>query len=220
MIRVLIADDHAIMREGLRLLLETQSDLKVVGEAGDGVEALELGRRLKPDIALLDVAMPRMNGIDTTRLLREASPETRVVILSMFEKELYAHQALSAGAYGYVLKAGKSEDLLTAIRTAAGGNYYLCRRIQAAVIETYLAHERPTAPTSEYDELSEREKEVFGLLVQGNSTAQISKILCISSKTVEKHRTAISRKLGLNSAIEMVKFAIRIGVVDPESWKI
>ncbi|KIH77776.1 two component transcriptional regulator, LuxR family [Geoalkalibacter ferrihydriticus] len=220
MIRILIADDHTIMREGVRLLLETQADLKVVGEACDGVEALELARKLKPDIVLLDVAMPRMNGIDTTRMLREAVPGSRVVILSMFEKELYAHQALNAGAYGYVLKAASGEELLAAIRSAAAGNYYLCRRVHASVIQAYLAGERPAAATSEYDELSEREKEVFALLVQGNSTIQIGKVLCVSAKTVEKHRTAISRKLGISNPIELVKYAVRIGIVDPESWKL
>lgn len=219
MIRVLLADDHVIMREGLRLLLETQADIKVVGEASDGVETLELARRLKPDVVLMDVAMPRMNGIDATRMLRDAVPQSRVVILSMFDKELYAHRALSAGAYGYVLKAGASEDLLTAIRAAAQGRYFLCRRIQAEVIESYLAQERPAAPASEYDALSEREKQVFLLLVQGNSLEQIGKILCISAKTVEKHRAAVIRKLGIGNPVEMVKYAIRIGVIDPESWK-
>ncbi|WP_305042805.1 response regulator transcription factor [Geoalkalibacter sp.] len=219
MIRILLGDDHAIMREGLRLLLETQADLRVVGEAGDGVEVLELARRLKPDVVLLDIAMPRMNGIDTTRLLREAVPQTRVVILSMFDKELYAHRALRAGAHGYVLKAGASEDLLTAIRAAAQGQYFLCRRIQADVIESYLAQDQPAAPNSEYDALSEREKQVFLLMVQGNSTEQIGRILCISAKTVEKHRGAVIRKLGFSNPVELVKYAIRIGVVDPESWK-
>ncbi|WP_305047122.1 response regulator [Geoalkalibacter sp.] len=219
MIRVLLGDDHVIMREGLRLLLETQADLKVVGEAGDGVEVLEAARRLKPDVVLLDVAMPRLNGIDTTRMLREALPQTRVVILSMFDKELYAHRALSAGAHGYVLKAGASEDLLAAIRAAAKGHYYLCRLIQAEVIESYLTQDRPAAPATEYDSLSEREKQVFLLLVQGNSLEQIGKILCISAKTVEKHRAAVTRKIGTGNPVEMVKYAVRIGVIDPESWK-
>lgn len=220
MIRLLLADDHTIMRDGLKLLLDTQADIQVVGEASDGVEALELARKLKPDVALLDVAMPRMNGIDVTRMLRDAVPETKVVVLSMFDKELYAHQALSAGAHGYVIKAGASEDLLAAIRSAAAGNYFLCRRIQASVIKAYLANERHAAPASDYDALSDREKEVFGLLVQGNSSVQIGKILCVSAKTIEKHRAAITRKLGINNPIEMVKYAVRIGVVDPESWKI
>lgn len=218
-IKILVADDHAVVREGLRLLLGTQADMEVVGEACDGVEALEKARQLKPDVALLDVAMPRMTGLEAASLIREVLPKTQVVILSMFEKEAYARKVLAAGARGYVLKGSSSDELLKAIRAVHGGEYFLSRRIQATVIDGYLCGDRNLEATSNFDLLSDREKQVFLLLVEGNSTAQMSEILCISPKTVEKHRSAVSRKLGISNPVDLVKFAIRIGVVDPDAWR-
>ncbi len=218
-IRVMIADDHAMVREGLRQLLETQSDIKVVGEASDGVEAVENTRMLRPDVLLLDIAMPRISGLEAVRLIREAVPETRIIILSMYGKEDYAHQTLSAGATGYVLKVEPSQTLLTAIRKVYQGEYFLSPGIRAGVIDTYVKSRKKEVTASEYDDLSDREKQVFLLLAQGNTTAQVSDILCLSPKTVEKHRANITKKIGISHPVELMKYAVRIGAIDPETWK-
>jgi two-component system response regulator NreC len=217
-IRVLIADDHTLVREGLRQLLNLQADIQVIGEASDGLEAVELTRKLRPDILLIDLAMPRLGGIEAARLVRDAVPETRVVVLTMFQKEGYAHQVLNAGAYGYVLKGSPSADLLEALRTVHGGRYYLSHPMQAQVIDSYLKTRENTTPPSEFDLLSEREKQVFLLIIEGNSTAQIGKLLCVSPKTIEKHRANIALKIGLSNPVEMMKYAIRLGIVEPEHW--
>ncbi len=219
-IRVLIADDHAMIREGLRQLLEVQADIEVVGEATDGVEALERCRALRPDVALLDIAMPRMTGVESISLIKQASPNTEVVILSMYEKEAYVHQALKAGARGYVLKAASSTYLLAAIRRASSGEFYLSPKVRNDVMESYLKGQREEPqPKGGYELLSDRERQVFLLLVEGNTTNQISEILCVSPKTAEKHRANIIKKIGINQPVKMVQYAIRIGVVDPESWR-
>jgi two-component system response regulator NreC len=219
-IRVLIADDHAMIREGLRQLLEVQADIEVVGEATDGAEALERCRTLRPDVALLDIAMPRMTGVESISLIKQASPNTEVVILSMYEKEAYVHQAIKAGALGYVLKAASSTHLLAAIRRANSGEFYLSPKVRNDVMESYLeGHREETKPKGGYELLSDRERQVFLLLVEGNTTNQISDILCVSPKTAEKHRANIIKKIGISQPVKMVQYAIRIGVVDPESWR-
>jgi DNA-binding NarL/FixJ family response regulator len=218
-IRVLIADDHVMVREGLRLLLEAQCDLVVVGEAGDGIESLERARELKPDVVLLDIAMPRMSGLEAVRLIREAVPETRIVVLSMYEKEAYAHQAIEAGAHGYVLKGEPSSEVLAAIRAACDDRYYFSSKVHADVIKGYLGG-RPYNETNKgFDSLTERERQTFFLLIEGNTSPQIGKALCLSIKTVEKHRASICRKIGTNSPLEMMKYAIRWGIVNPDFWK-
>lgn len=217
-IRVVIADDHTLVREGLRQLLNLQADIQVIGEASDGLEAVELTRKLRPDILLIDLAMPRLGGIEAARLVRDAVPETRVVVLTMFQKEGYAHQVLNAGAYGYVLKGAPSSDLLEALRTVHTGRYYLSHTMQSQVIDSYLKTRESMTPSSGFDLLSEREKQVFLLVIEGNSTIQIGKLLCVSPKTIEKHRANITQKTGLSNPVEMMKYAIRLGIVDPEHW--
>jgi two-component system response regulator NreC len=218
-IRVLIADDHAIVRDGLRQLLKSQQDMEPTGEAEDGHQALEKAKKLRPDVILLDIAMPRLSGIEVIGLIREAVPASQVVVLSMHAKETYVQQALAAGALGYVLKASPSLDILDAIRAAYRGEYFLSSRLQAEVIGKYLQAQRSVPSVRSYDLLSEREQQVFRLVAQGHSTSQIANILCVSPKTVEKHRTSLMNKLDVHDRLDLLKYAIKIGVVDPDLWE-
>ena len=218
-IRVLIADDHAIVREGLRQLLNGQTDMEVAGEAEDGRQALEKVKSFHPDVILLDIAMPHLNGLEVISLIKEAAPETQVVVLSMHSKETYVQQVLSSGALGYVLKASPSTDILEAIRMAHRNEYFLSSRLKAEVIGKYLKTKRSAPALRGYDLLTEREQQVFRLVAQGHSTSRIADILCVSPKTVEKHRTSLMNKLGVHDRLELLKYAIKIGIVDPELWE-
>ena len=218
-IKVLIADDHAIVREGLRQLLNGQTDMVVAGEAEDGRQALEKVKSLHPDVILLDIAMPHLSGLEVISLIREAAPETQVVVLSMHSKETYVQQVLSSGALGYVLKASPSTDILEAIRMAHRDEYFLSSRLKAEVIGKYLKTKRSTPALRGYDLLTEREQQVFRLVAQGHSTSRIADILCVSPKTVEKHRTSLMNKLVVHDRLELLKYAIKIGIVDPELWE-
>ena len=218
-IRVLIADDHAIVREGLRQLLNGQTDMEVAGEAEDGRQALEKVKSFHPDVILLDIAMPHLNGLEVISLIKEAAPETQVVVLSMHSKETYVQQVLSSGALGYVLKASPSTDILEAIRMAHRNEYFLSSRLKAEVIGKYLKTKRSAPALRGYDLLTEREQQVFRLVAQGHSTSRIADILCVSPKTVEKHRTSLMNKLVVHDRLELLKYAIKIGIVDPELWE-
>jgi DNA-binding NarL/FixJ family response regulator len=200
------------------MLLEAQGDILVVGEASDGVEALELARRLKPNVVLLDIGMPRMSGLEAIRLIREAVPESRIIVLSMHEREVYNHQLLQDGAHGYVLKGAPSSRLLAAIRAVAEGHCYFGNKVQASSGEGSLQARSKAAPKG-FHALTEREKQVFILLVEGNTSQQISEVLCVSQKTLEKHRAKVCKKLGISSPVEMAKYAIRWGIVDPGLWR-
>ncbi|HUH65363.1 MAG TPA: response regulator transcription factor [Syntrophales bacterium] len=218
-IRIMIADDHAIVRDGLRQLLNGQPDMEVAAEAEDGQEALKKVKSLHPDVTLLDIAMPRLSGLEVIALIREASPETQVVVLSMHAKETYVQQVLASGALGYVLKASPSTDILEAIRSAHRGEYFLSSRLKAEVIGQYLKARPAATSLRGYDLLTEREQQVFRLVAQGHSTNRIADILCVSAKTVDKHRTALMNKLGIHDRMELLKYAIKIGVVDPDLWE-
>jgi len=224
-IRVIIADDHEMLREGLRLLLNGQPDIDVVGEAIDGVAAVELVRELKPDVLLLDIAMPKLSGLEAIGMVLDISPQTRVIMLSSHGKEAYVHQALNDGAWGYIVKGSPSAEVITAIRKAFKKQYYLSPDVQNRVIETYTSGRNPRstdqshAEPSAYTQLSDREKQIFHLLIEGNSSNQIGELLCISPKTVDKHRASICRKINVENPIQMLHYAIRIGVVDPAIWE-
>ena len=217
--RILIADDHAIVREGLRQLLNSQRDMEVAGEAQDGREALEKAKSLRPDVTILDIAMPSLSGLEAVRLIKEAVPHTQIVILSMHEKEAYVHQVFASGALAYVLKASPSSDVLEAIRAAHRGEYFLSSKIKAEVIGRYLESRKEKPAVRGYDLLSEREQQVFRLMVEGNSTTQIADVLCVSPKTVEKHRGNVMNKLGIHDLVGLVKYAIKVGIIDPELWE-
>lgn len=217
-INILVVDDHSILRDGVRQLLASQEDMNIVGEAGDGHSALKQARLLRPDVVLLDIAMPGLNGLEAIGVILEAVAETKIVILSMHAKENYVHQALSAGALGYVLKASPSSDVISAIRAASNNEYFLSSKIRAGVIDAYLQSRKYTPTVRGYDLLTEREQQVFRMVVEGKTTREIADILCVSTKTIEKHRTGVTAKLGVQGRLELLKYAIKIGVVDPELW--
>jgi DNA-binding NarL/FixJ family response regulator len=217
--RILVVDDHSVVREGLCHLLNSQPDMEVAGEAEDGLDALQKAKSLVPDVTLIDIAMPRLNGIEAIRLIKEAVPGTQIVVLSMHKKEAFVHELLSAGALAYVLKASPSSEVLEAIRAARSGRFFLSSRIEAEVISAYLSARGQTKPAVKgYDLLSEREQQVFRLVVESRSTHQIADLLCISPKTVEKHRSSIMKKLGVDDTVGLVKYAVKTGLLDPELW--
>ncbi|MDM8544004.1 response regulator transcription factor [Desulfococcaceae bacterium HSG9] len=215
--RIMIADDHEIVREGLKQLINGQKDMEVVGEAQDGLETLAKVRKFRPDVLLLDITMPRLNGLEAICLIKESMPDLPIVIFSIHRKEAFVHRALAAGVLGYILKASPSVEVLDALRAARRGKYYLSSEINAEVINIYLSREN-SAPTGGYDLLTEREQQVFRLMVEGDSTKQIAELLCISPKTVEKHRANLMKKLGVNDLVGLIKYAIKINIIDPDHW--
>jgi len=215
-IRVLLADDHTIVREGVRLCLEAMGDIEVVAEAEDGQMAVQLANQLRPDVAVVDLTMPRLNGVEAIRQIRHDLPETEVVVLSVHDSEPYVVQALRAGAAGYVLKRNAATELAAAIRAAHDGQAYLHPSIARRVIDDYLSriHSSADAATEPHERLTPREREVLQLAAEGHSTRAIAGLLCLSTKTVEHHRSSLMTKLGLHGQTELVKYAIRAGLVE------
>jgi DNA-binding NarL/FixJ family response regulator len=207
--RVLIADDHGIVRSGLRLLLERQPDIEVVAEAADGAEARELAVRERPDLAILDVKMPKLTGLQATREIKRQAPEVSVLILSMHDDERYLFEALKAGASGYVLKAQADTDLLAAIRAVERGEPFLTPEAQRTLIKDVLER------GSSGEELTPREEEIVKLVAEAHTTRQIAELLHLSEKTVENHRANAMRKLGMRDRVELVRYAIRRGLIEP-----
>lgn len=207
-IRVLIVDDHVVMAEGLRHLIEAQSDLVVVGCVTDGREALRKVVELSPDVVLMDIAMPELNGIEATRLIGQRAPETQVVILSMHSNQEYVLRALQAGARGYILKKNAADEVLTAIRAVHAGRRFLSQQIAEGVIDDYLR----SGMGSPLEALSSRERQVLQLLVESKATATIAESLSLSPKTVETYRSRIMQKLGIEDMPSLVKFAIQHGL--------
>jgi DNA-binding NarL/FixJ family response regulator len=209
MIRVLIADDHGIVRSGLRMLIERQDDMRVVAEADDGVEALELAQAERPDVAVLDVSMPRMTGLQAAREIRAHSPDTRVLLLSMHDDERYFFEGLEAGAAGYVLKRAADTDLIDALRTVSAGSTFLSDDAQALLMREW--QEGRAEPE---DPLTPRELEVVKLIAEAYTNRQIAETLKLSEKTVESHRANVLSKLGMRDRVELVRYAIRRGLVE------
>jgi len=207
--RVLVADDHGIVRTGVKLLLDRQPDMEVIAEAEDGVDAVEQVIEHKPDVAILDVSMPRMTGLQATHEIKQQVPDTQVLILSMHDDERYLFEALRAGAAGYVLKRAADEDLVNAVRAAARGEPFLTSTAQQALIRDFL--ERGDQP----QELTPREQEIVKLIAEAHTNKSIAEILHLSEKTVESHRARVLQKLGMRDRVELVRYAIRRGLVEP-----
>ena len=211
MTRVLLADDHKILRQGLRTLLEQEEDIHIVGEADNGRSAVKLAGELAPDVVIMDVAMPDLNGIDATRRVIEAEPKTRVLALSMHSDGRYVKGMLQAGARGYILKDCAAEELTRAIRAVMAGQVYVSPGVTGTIVDDYLRQLSATG-VDEAATLTHREREVLQLLAEGGSTANIAAELHLSVKTIETHRKHIMDKLGLRSIAELTKYAIREGI--------
>jgi DNA-binding NarL/FixJ family response regulator len=212
-IRVLLVDDHTILREGVRALLTDEPEIVVVGEAGDGEEALEKVETLHPDIVLMDMVMPRMNGLEATGHIKRRHPETKVLILSMYDDDEYVQQVIQAGASGYLLKGMAADDLVLAIREVQAGSSFLNPAVAAKLIEDYVRRVRGDTAEPADEPLTSREREVLKLIAEGNTNQEIADILHLSRKTVESHRANIMRKLDLHDVTELVKYALRTGLI-------
>ena len=210
-LRILLADDHTVVRQGLRKVLEERPEWQVVAEAGDGHEAVRLAELHKPDVAVLDVAMPLLNGIEATRRIAKRVPHTRILVLSMYSDEAYVTQMMKAGATGYLLKDSAGVDLLEAVQAVAQGKSYFSPAVARLMLDDY-ARQRGT-DDDRYESLSDREREIFQLIAEGKVNKEIATLLFISLSTVETHRARIMEKLDLHSAAEIVLHAVRRGVI-------
>ena len=208
-IRILLADDHAVVRQGFRMILAAHPDMEIVGEAGNGREAVELAERLKPEVVVMDVSMPELNGIEATRRLAASTPHTRVLALSMHKDSVYVREILRAGARGYLLKDSVADDLVSAVRAVASGEGYLSPQVSNAVLDDYRRH-----VTNPIDLLTSREREVLQMLAEGKTNKEIAGVLNLSPYTVEAHRGRVMEKLNVHTIADLVRFAVRNGLVD------
>lgn len=213
-VRILLADDHALVRRGVRLILDGEPDLTVVAEAGDGAEAIAMARAERPDLAILDIAMPRLTGLQAARELSRLMPDMRILILTMYDNEQFFFEALKAGASGYVLKSVADLDLVEACRAAVRGEPFLYPGAVASLIRDYLdrARDGESIPAKA---ITDREEEILKLVAEGNSSKEIAELLVISVKTVERHRANLLQKLGLKDRLELTRYAIRAGLIEP-----
>jgi len=218
-IKVILADDHRIFRKGLKSLLSEKKNIEVLAEADNGDEALEATKKYKPEIVVMDIAMPKMDGIEATRQIRDQFPDTEVVILSMHAKKAYIDQVLKVGAKGYVLKDSDEENLLSAIDTVHNGGYYLDSPVADQVLSDYFRDKSKRELKKQSDPLSERERQVLRLLAEGHSNQEVADTLYISRKTVENHRANIVRKTGIQGQVGLAKYAARIGLIDLDLWE-
>ena len=211
MLHILVADDHGIVRSGLRMLIDRQEGMRVVAEADDGVAAVEAAQREQPDVAVLDVAMPRMTGIQAAREIKAHCPDTSVLLLSMHDEERYLFDALKAGASGYVLKRAADEDLIEAVRSVAAGRPFLSAITQTALVKEWVDQ----GEREPRERLTPRELDVVKLIAEAYTNKQIAEILKVSEKTVESHRANVLAKLGMRDRVELVRYAIRRGLIEP-----
>jgi two-component system, NarL family, response regulator NreC len=212
-IRILLADDHTVMRRGLRLLLEQQADFQVVGEADDGRQAVELAASLHPDVAVLDIGMPLLNGIEAARQIVTATPAIAIVMLSMHSDETYVLRALKAGAKGYLLKNSAEADLIQAVRAIAEGKSFFSPAIGRMLLEDYMRQVSKHEVEDSYDLLTPREKEILQLVAEGKTNKEIANLLKLSVYTVESHRGNVLEKLNLHSVPELILYAVRKGII-------
>jgi RNA polymerase sigma factor (sigma-70 family) len=212
-VQILIADDHGIVRKGLRLQLEQSADFQVVGEAADGREAVRMTEELKPDVVLMDIAMPNLNGIQATAQIVKRSPRTGVIILSMHSDESYLIRTLAAGAKGYLLKDTAEVDLYRAVQVVAQGKSFFSPAIANTLLEDYMRQLQQRGLQDSYDLLTDREKEIFQLLAEGKSNKEVATTLNLSTSTVETHRTRLMQKLDLHSSAEIVLYAVRKKII-------
>jgi DNA-binding NarL/FixJ family response regulator len=212
-IRILLADDHTVVRDGLRALLEKQLDMEVVAEAADGREGVRLAEEQNPDVVVMDIGMPNMNGIEATRRIVTSNPDTAVVILSMHQDESYVLRALKAGAKGYLLKDSLRSDVIDAIRTVAQGRSFLTRKVSRMLQEDYVSQLQRRGLDDSYDLLTDREREILQLVAEGRTNKEVANLLTVSLTTIETHRTHILQKLGLHSVPELILYAVRKGII-------
>jgi len=216
-IRVLIADDHTILRQGLRALLDAQEDLEVVGEAADGERAVQLSRTLSPDVVVMDITMPGLDGLAATRAIKRDVPGAQVLILTMHESDEYFFRVLEAGASGYVLKRAAASDLVDAIRVVARGEVFLHPAVAKKLVSDYLGRAQAGEGMDAYQQLSQREKEVLALIAEGLANREIAERLVLSLSTVQTHYGHILTKLGLRNRAELVRYAIKHGLIDRDA---
>lgn len=212
-IRVVLADDHRMMREGIRALLERQKDIEIVGEAADGREAVRLATQLSPDLVVMDVSMPLLNGIEATRQIRRDCPDVSVLILTVHESEEYVAQLLAAGADGYIIKRAAGDELVSAIRAVNQGEAFLYPSVARVVIEDYVRRLKQGEGLGVQDVLTDREREVLQLIAEGYTNREIADLLHVSIKTVQSHRSKIMNKLDLHDRGELIKYAIQQGII-------
>jgi DNA-binding NarL/FixJ family response regulator len=215
-ISVFLADDHPMVRNGLQLVLRAEPDIKVVGEAADGHEAVRRVEKVKPDVVVMDIAMPGLNGIEATKKIRKACSAVRVLILSMHDTAEHIYQALQAGAQGYLLKESAGEEVIKAVRALCKGKRYLSEKISETVVNDYLQQRTLEKKKSPLASLSEREREILQLAAEGKSSAEIGRVLFLSPKTVETYRSRMMQKLGIRDHAALIKFAIQYGVTTVE----
>jgi two-component system response regulator NreC len=211
-IRVLLAEDHTIVRQGIAALLGAESDMEVVGEASNGLEAIELAKKLSPEVILMDIGMRQLNGLEATREIKRLFPSMKILVLTMYENEEWIFQILKAGASGYLIKDSAMTDLTSALRAVYQGDSYLSPSISKMVIEEYIRKAESGEKKGVEDLLSGREREILQMIAEGNSVPQISSLLCISKKTVEAHKTHIMEKLNIHDKVGLIKYAIRTGL--------
>ncbi len=213
-IKIVIADDHTIVRQGLRKLLEEEDYIKIIGEAMNGREAVQKVQELKPDIVIMDIAMPILNGIEATRQIKQSPLKTKVIILSMHDHNRYIRELLSIGVSGYLLKDAVSGDIIKAILAAVKGNIYLSPSISSRVIDDYVGMNKKTSQEELYNTLTNREREVFQMMVEGYSTKKIAEMLCLSLSTIKSHRSNIMAKLKMDNFSKLIQYAIHLGIID------